>query len=151
MLSNSHFTPSNLSCCTCYSAALAILAGSCLGCTPAGPSRQAVSGAVTLDGKAISGVNIVFSPTAEHQLGAAVAVLDGRFELDDSIGPSEGNFDVSFDTIEPDLEDFEQLREDGKQPFSSLKIHPRYRKAGAASVKVESGRDNSFQFELRSR
>lgn len=130
---------------------LLIIGWSCTGCAPAGPKRQAVSGAVTLDGKPATGLTVVFTPTGSDQVGAAVEVVAGKFSLDATHGPSEGEHDVTVDTIEPDLEDFEQLRQAGKKPFSSIALPPRYRKPGALHASVIAEKENIFNFELRSR
>ncbi len=128
-----------------------VIVGSCSGCRPAGPERQAVSGTVTLDGQPATGLSLVFTPSGIEQLGSAVEVIDGRFSLDASTGPSEGVYDVTVDTIEPDLEEFEQLRKAGKKPLSSIKLHPRYRKPGALQAGVAAGQQNHFSFEIKSR
>lgn len=124
---------------------------SCTGCTPAGPARQAISGTITLNGKEATGLSLVFTPTGSQQLGAAVLVVNGRFSLDAATGPSAGQHDVTVDTIEPDLEEFERLRQAGKKPFSSIKLHPRYRKPGALQAIVLADQENIFSFEVHSR
>lgn len=129
---------------------LATMLTICLGCAPDGPVRQAVSGIVTLDGKPVSDVVVVFSSTEPQQSGAAVKVIDGQFELDAPQGPSEGKFNVTFDTHEPDLEDFEQRRERGQKVFSPLKIHARYQRPGSITVDVRSDDPNFYEFKLRS-
>ncbi|MEO8271032.1 MAG: hypothetical protein ABI557_15015 [Aureliella sp.] len=128
-----------------------VIGWSCTGCTPAGPSRQAVSGTVTLNGKDATGLSLVFAPAGSQQLGAAVQVVDGRFSLDAATGPSAGQYDVTVDTMEPDLEDFERLRKAGKKPFSSIILHPRYGKPGSLQANVLADQENVFSFELKSR
>ncbi|MCC7333934.1 MAG: hypothetical protein IT422_02490 [Pirellulaceae bacterium] len=128
-----------------------VIGWSCLGCNPTGPARQSVSGTVMLDGQPASGLSLVFTPTGSKQLGVASEVTDGRFSLDTTTGPSEGEYDVTVDTIEPDLEEFEQLRQAGKKPLSSIKLHPRYRKPGALQASVLADQENVFNFELKSR
>ncbi len=143
---------SNSTACTLLSGLLLVAIGwNCTGCTPAGPPRQAVSGTVTLDGKLASGMIVIFKPTGSDQVGAVAEVIHGKFALNTDIGPSVGKHDVTFDTIEPDLEDYEQLRAAGEQPFSKVKLHPRYRRAGVLSASVQQGAANSFEFELSSR
>ena len=128
-----------------------VIGWSCSGCTPAGPARQSVSGTVMLDGQPASGLSLVLTPTGSQQLGAAVHVTDGRFSLDTTTGPSAGEYDVTVDTIEPDLEEFERLRQAGKKPLSSIKLHPRYRKPGALQANVLADQENVFNFEVKSR
>ncbi len=130
---------------------LANIGWSCAGCTPEGPSRKAITGTVTLDGKPATQVIVVFTPTGGGQVGAAAQVVDGKFALDALVGPSIGKHDVTVDTVEPDLEDFEQLRNEGKKPFSQIKIHPRFTKPGALSAVVTPTGTNDFQFDLKSR
>ncbi len=130
---------------------LMIIGWSCTGCTPAGPGRQAVSGTVMLDGKPATGLSLVFTPAESQQLGAAMQVIDGRFSLDAATGPSAGRYDVTVDTMEPDLEEFEQLRQAGKKPLSSIQLHPRYRKPGALQANVLADHENVFDFEVMSR
>ncbi len=128
-----------------------VLGWSCTGCAPAAPARQSVSGTVTLDGKPATALSLVFIPNGSDQIGAAAQVVDGRFSLDDTAGPSVGQYDVTADTIEPDLEEFEQLRQAGKNPFSSIQLHTRYRKPGVLHAHVVSEQKNDFRFELKSR
>lgn len=84
-------------------------------------------------------------------MGAAVQVIDGRFSLDAATGPSTGLYDVTVDTMEPDLEEFERLRQAGKKPLSSIKLHSRYRKPGALQANVLADQENVFNFEVKSR
>ena len=128
-----------------------LVGGGGAGCAPTGPARQAVRGDVTLDGKPVSGVVVVFRPAGAEQIGAAVETLDGGFALDSTQGPSAGKHYVTVAIVEPELEEFEVRRRAGKRPFSTLKIHPRYTKPGALEVEVECAEENIFKFELKSR
>ena len=127
------------------------LSWSCTGCTPAGTSRQAVQGIVTLDGKPVSGITLVFAPVEGMQTGAVAEVVDGRFSLTPEVGPSAGKHYVTVDTVQPELEEFERLRQAGERPFSLLKIHPRYKVFGSMEAMVSRESENTFTFELKSR
>ena len=122
-------------------------------CTPFS-SEPATSGSISPAvwlGKPATGLSLVFTPAGIQQLGAAVQVIDGRFSLDAATGPSAGRYDVTVDTMEPDLEEFEQLRQAGKKPLSSIRLHPRYRKPGALQANVLADHENVFDFEVMSR
>lgn len=123
----------------------------CSGCSPDGPQRQAVRGTLTLDGRPLSGVVLVFAPTAADQVGATTVATGGQFSLDRSAGPSVGKHFVTLDVIEPDLEEYAQLRQAGKRPFSTVKIPPRYSKLGALDADVQADAENVFTFNLKSR
>ncbi len=130
---------------------LALIGWSCSGCSPAQPPRQAVRGTLTLDGKPISGVVLVFAPTGADQVGATTVVTAGQFSLGRASGPSEGRHFVTLDVIEPDLEQYIELRQAGKRPLSSLRLPPRYSKLGTLHADVRVDGDNVFNFELTSR
>ncbi len=128
--------------------AFAVIGWSCLGCAPADPPRQAVQGTVTLDGNPVSGLTLVFTPVAGEQLGAAAEVVNGKFSLSERVGPSLGKHQVTVSVNQPDLEDFEALRQNGKQPFVKLNIPAKYTKPGALEAEVLADENNVFDFQL---
>lgn len=129
----------------------ALLCWACSGCSPEQPQRQAVRGTMTLDGRPVSGVTLVFAPTGAEQVGATTVAVDGQFSLDRTAGPSVGKHFVTLDVIEPDLEEYAQLRQAGKRPFSTLKIPPRYSKLGTLYADVQADAENVFTFNIKSR
>lgn len=133
------------------SLAVAFICGVCSGCSSEAPQRQAVRGTVTLDGRPISGVVLVFAPTGADQVGATTVATDGEFSLDRTTGPSAGKHFVTLDVIEPDLEEYDQLRQAGKRPLSSLKIPARYSKLGTLHADVQADTENVYTFNLLTR
>lgn len=131
--------------------ALAIVCWVCSGCSSEGPQRQAVRGTVTLDGKPVDGVVLVFAPKGAGQVGATAVATRGEFSLDRTAGPGVGEHFVTLDAIEPDLEEYAQLRQAGKRPLSSLKIPARYSKLGALHADVRADTENVYTFHLKSR
>lgn len=129
----------------------AILLIGCCGCTPAGPARQAISGSVSLDGKPASDIKLVFIPLGGNQVGAVANVENGEFQLSAEHGPSAGAYDVVVETVQPELEDFESLRQAGETPFATTKIAGKYLKRGALRADVQDEGANAFTFEITSR
>lgn len=123
----------------------------CSGCSPDRPQRQAVRGTLTLDGEALNGVVLVFTPTGAGQVGASTVAVAGEFSMDRTSGPSAGKHFVTLDVIQPDLEEYTQLRQAGRRPLSSLTIPPRYSKLGMLNADVQADSENVFTFNLRSR
>lgn len=123
----------------------------CSGCSPDRPQRQAVQGTLTLDGKPLNGVVLVFTPTGAGQVGATTVVVAGEFSMDRTLGPSAGKHFVTLDVIQPDLEEYTQLRQVGKRPLSSLQLPSRYSKLGLLDADVQADSENVFTFNLRSR
>lgn len=131
--------------------AVAIVGLVCSGCSSEDPQRQAVRGTVTLDGQPVSGVVLVFAPTGGNQIGATTEATDGEFSLHRATGPSVGKHFVTVDVIEPDLEEYEQLRRAGKRPLSSLRIPARYSKLGVLHADVQADTENVYNFNLLTR
>ena len=130
---------------------LALVCWSSSGCSPDRPQRQAVRGSVSFDGKPVSGVALVFAPMGEDQLGATTQGVDGHFSLQRKAGPSVGDYFVTLAVIEPDLEEYVQLRRAGERPLSSLKFPPRYSQLGTLRAAVKASDENVFTFDLKSR
>jgi hypothetical protein len=72
------------------------------GCSGAGDNkpREAVSGAVTLDGQALASGTITFNPTgaardAEGMGGGGVTISNGRFSLGRDVGLLPGSYNVA--------------------------------------------------------
>jgi hypothetical protein len=130
-----------------------------------------VSGTVTLDGKPIDGVTVMFLPTAEWAMqSSGQTVADGSFVLSTSGaefggGAQPGEYNVTFTKAEaeqdasaapaPSLDDVI----DGKVPQSGLYQPPKMifivpskygnpATSGIAPVKVEKGGKNHFEFRL---
>lgn len=121
------------------------------GCGSSGQERTAVSGSITLDGKPLSDVNIVFMPEDGNGLGATALAQAGSFSLEAATGPSPGKHSVTIDAMQPDLEEFELLRDQRKNPLPGPRIPRRYRSPGTLTATVLSEGDNQFDFALTTR
>ncbi|XZE51780.1 hypothetical protein SH139x_003445 [Planctomycetaceae bacterium SH139] len=153
MLSNKQLRRTRLACKSRLAnwSLIATLLIGCCGCSPAGPARQAVSGTVSLDGKAATDIKLVFIPLGGNQVGAVADVENGQFQLSAEHGPSAGAYDVVVETVQPELEDFESLRQAGETPFSTTKIANKYLKRGELRADVQADGANAFTFEITSR
>ncbi len=129
----------------------AVLLIGCCGCSPAGPARQAISGSVMLDGEPATDIKLVFIPLGGNQVGAVASVENGEFQLSAEHGPSAGAYDVVVEAMQPELEDFESLRQAGETPFSTVKIANQYLKRGTLRADVQDEGANTFTFEVTSR
>jgi hypothetical protein len=103
------------------------------------PERFAVSGSVSLDGKAVSACTLVFqavgaeTPTA----GATAVVSEGKFAISKSNGLAAGEYGVIFTELQPDLDEYEVARTSGSNNALQKKfIPPKYTQANDLRVKV---------------
>lgn len=140
--------------------AAGLLIGGCLsGCGPRGPVVAFVEGEVVLDGKAVEGATVSFSPTDASGLPALGKTdASGRFNLTSTRGGTPnggavvGRYAVSVSKIGYDL--------GGKQPpadgdYSGVPVRhfvpAAYGEASSSGLSAEVARGrNSFRFELSS-
>ena len=117
------------------------------------PERLAVSGSVSLDGKAIGSCTLIFQPLAgaETSTGATAIVSDGRFAISKSNGLIAGEYGVVFTEFQPDLEDYEAARRSGAKQILTKKFIPsKYTRPNELRVRVASER-TPISLELKSR
>jgi hypothetical protein len=120
------------------------------GCGGSSPVRVPISGTVTLDQRPIGPVSVVFVPTARQQVGCVVQSMDGQFDLPADLGPSPGQFQVTVEPLEPDLEEYERRRLAGRSPLNQAPIPAKYRKRGELTVTIEPGGQRDVVIALRS-
>jgi hypothetical protein len=120
------------------------------GCGPSDPPQLRITGEVRLDQQLVGPVSIVFVRETEGQIGCSIQSSDGLFEVPADLGPSLGNFFVTIQSWEPDLEEFEARRLSGAAPLNQSPIPTKYQKAGALSATVEAEGKNHFIFSLSS-
>ena len=119
-------------------------------CGDAGPSRQPVSGTITLDGKPLAAGTVVFAPL-DGLTAATAEVRDGAYRIDRSAGPAPGRYQVEVraevptgkQVLNPDAPS-ETMAE-----FRSI-VPPRYNARTELAVEVKPDADNAFPFELKS-
>ncbi len=120
------------------------------GCGSSDPPQLPITGEVRLDQQLVGPVSIVFVRETEGQIGCSIQSSDGLFEVPAELGPSPGNFFVTIQSWEPDLEEFEARRLSGAAPLNQSPIPTKYQKTGALSATVEAEGNNHFIFSLRS-
>ena len=106
------------------------------------PERLAVSGSVSLDGKAVSSCILVFQSVGEErsQLSATAVVSEGKFVVSRPNGLVAGEYGVVFTEVQPDLEDYEAARSAGAKNALNKKFIPaKYTVANELRIKVASG------------
>lgn len=67
---------------------LGVLAVVVAGCSSQGPDMATVTGTVTLDGQAVEGAGVVFTPEAGGLPANATTDASGKFELEALLGPN---------------------------------------------------------------
>lgn len=119
-----------------------------LGCTETGPPKVAVTGRVTLDGRALEQGAILFAP----QLGtpgskAATEIVDGSFELHEKQGLTIGKFRVQIDRAKK-----RELDSNGlpivEKPDPSTTIPSRYNQYTQLVIETSATGENYFEFDL---
>ncbi|QDV71286.1 hypothetical protein Poly24_50210 [Rosistilla carotiformis] len=121
------------------------------GCGPSEPSRQEISGSITWDGEPLSSTSIVFRSQGSGGQGVATEVTDGEFQVSSEQGPTPGLYDVVLLPVQPELEDYEALRQQGKMPLTGPKIPHRYQHRGELTAEVKADQPNRFVFEISSK
>lgn len=105
------------------------------------PERLAVSGSVSLDGKAVSNCILVFQSidAGGSQLSATAIVSEGKFEVSKPNGLVPGEYGVVFTEVQPDLEDYEAARSAGARNALNKKFIPaKYTAANELRIKIAS-------------
>lgn len=127
--------------------AVVLLIGAVAGCSDAQP-RYAVSGSVSLDGKPLEDVTIIFTPEGPGLSGAA-EVIDGHFVCSEKSGPSSGTFDVRISPNEAEMEAVEQDLNELRTPRRP-RVPLKYQKLGGLQVEITGEDDQVLQLELES-
>ncbi len=136
-----------------YAGAMLLLALAFSGCGSSsdGINREAVSGAVMLDGKPLPDGSILFSPM-ETGPSAGGVVVGGKFSIPRSDGPAPGSYRVEIISVQPTGKKIPDL--DG--PPGSLveektNVVPRYYNTQSElRAEVKPNGSNAFEFQLRS-
>ena len=117
---------------------LPVLAALLLAGCSAEPERLAVSGSVSLDGKAISDCIVVFQSVSSvgTEYGATATIANGKFEILQANGLACGEYGVVFTEVQPDLEDYEAARIAGAKSALNRKTVPaKYTVANALRIR----------------
>ncbi|GAB5405565.1 MAG: hypothetical protein Aurels2KO_37960 [Aureliella sp.] len=108
--------------------------------------RYAVSGTVSLEGKPIDDVTIVFTPEGEGLSGAA-EVTDGKFACSEKSGPTAGIFNVR---ISPNEAEMEEVEEDLSALATPRKprVPLKYQRLGGLQVEITGEESQVLDIEL---
>lgn len=141
-----------------------IIRGFCLslafvvGCGgPAGPTRVAAEGNVTLDGKNLAAGIVRFIPVDTKAGPAAVAtVKDGVFKLTSTEGPVLGSHRIEIEAtyyfefaIDDEKAYAEAHKNTGGNPIPPNPVPPIYNKQSTLTAEVKEGGENKFDFKLQ--
>jgi hypothetical protein len=128
-----------------------------LGCaSPEGPERVAVSGKVTIDGKALPAGVIRFIPTSSAQGPATAAnIQNGVYELAEADGPILGTHRVEIEGTDYlgfaiDDEAAFAATVQKRKPLPKNPVPPIYNRQSTLSANVTADGPKEFNFELAS-
>ena len=138
-----------------YNLLLVALTATACGCGSADfENRQAVEGAVTMDGQPLPKALITFIPNSGTAGPKATGVIvDGKYEIHQSFGPCPGEFTVKIETITPEIEalssgDYEALHRSVGQ--ESVMVAPEYNRDSQLQASVTDGGPNRFDYSVES-
>lgn len=122
-----------------------------------GPPRVAVRGTVTFDGQPLDRGSIEFIPTAgTHGPMAAAEIVDGKYDLDDDLGPVVGKLRVEIHSIAEPSFALDDPREFAahKPRISSVapdRIPPTFNRQSILTATTSESGENTFDFTLTSK
>lgn len=122
----------------------------CSGCGKSGIDREAVSGAVTLDGKPLASGSILFTPEG---VGPTVGgeIENGQYNLSRAIGPSPGSYRVQIQSWQPAGRTIrDEATGTAGQDLVSI-IPRRYNDRTELKATIEKGAPNNFDYALESK
>jgi len=137
---------------------LTLLAATCLmmGCEkPPFENRQAVEGAVTIDGNPLPKALISFNPLIGTKgPSSSGMVINGKYRIEKEAGPCPGEYQVMIETITPEIEamakhDIEALRRNAGQKPPTM-VAPEFNVKSKLQANVRDGGANRFDFAVRS-
>ncbi|MGI9474120.1 MAG: hypothetical protein ACR2NZ_21445 [Rubripirellula sp.] len=130
-------------------AAFALLLSGCDSDPP--EARLAVRGQVTLDGKPLNQVSVRFVPKGEER-GSAARVENGKFTMNQSNGPTAGDFIIVISPLELEFDQAMSAITAGQHdPLGTSRIPTRYQRPGYLTACVRPDSLNDFRFNLKSR
>ena len=114
--------------------------------------RYPVTGTVTLDGKPLSGVQIVFLCEGKNgAMNAVRTIADGSFSLSEIDGPLAGTWRVKIVAQMIDLEEFEAARDRdvNKDVDTNVVVIPhRYNTNSELIAEIKSEGENKLDYQL---
>ncbi|MEX0792017.1 MAG: hypothetical protein WD045_02700 [Pirellulaceae bacterium] len=120
------------------------------GCGEPGSDREAVSGAVTLDGKPLETGSIQFTPEGSGST-ASGEIENGQYNLQRESGLSPGSYRVQIQSWRPAGK---AIRDEAtgttEQNLVSI-IPPRYNERSELKANIEKDAKNEFDFTLQSK
>jgi hypothetical protein len=119
------------------------------GCGGGNLNREAVSGAVTLDGEPLPQGTIRFLPTAEGQ-SAGGKITAGKFTISQAEGPAPGVYRIEIVSYQstgnqiPDPDSPGATKEELKQMIPAI-----YNRNSTLTETIVAGKENEFSFDLK--
>jgi hypothetical protein len=120
------------------------------GCADSGPTRFAITGEVTLDGKPVEDASIVLTPE-RGGLGSVGKIVEGQFSIAQEYGPTQGEFNVRINPDEAELEEFAASPQPHQRTHQKRQIPKIYQANGRLTAVVSDREDQVLKFELSSR
>ena len=120
------------------------------GCGGSGADREAISGAVTLDGKPLESGSILFTPEGPGSTGGG-EIENGQYSLSRELGLSPGSYRVQIQSWRPTGRTIRDAA--SGETFDDLVsiIPPRYNERSELKASIEKGIENTFDFALESK
>ena len=113
--------------------------------------RFSVRGTVTLDGKPLNQASHRFVPK-DGERGAVASVDRGHFSLEETGGPTAGNFDIVICPVELEFDQaMTAIAAGQRDPLGTQIVPDRYQEPGQLTATVLPDAVNEFQFQLQSR
>lgn len=109
--------------------------------------RYAVSGTVTVDGKPLDDVTIIFTPDGKGLSGAA-EVMNGKFVCSTKGGPSVGTFNVRLSPNEAEMEEVEEDISELATPRRP-RVPLKYQRLGGLQVEITGADDQMLDLKLK--
>ncbi|WP_406694473.1 hypothetical protein V5E97_25705 [Singulisphaera sp. Ch08] len=115
--------------------------------------HQAVSGTVTLDERPLAHGFIQFQPTTAEGVAAGGNVTDGKYAIDRLQGPTPGEYKVLISSsAAPESPSAPPPPPPGAStPPPADPIPAKYNTASTLTAKVEAGKENAFDFPMKSK
>ncbi len=120
--------------------------GGCGGAADSLP-RQAVSGAVTLDGRPLARGSIQFQPASQNGVAAGAEIKDGKYAIPRDQGPIPGEYKVIISSASATAPT--PTGPPGQSPPPPPDLIPaRYNAESTLTATVEADKPNTFDFPL---
>jgi hypothetical protein len=121
------------------------------GCADQGPTRQPVSGTITLDGKPLPSGSVTFAPL-DGTTAATAEVHDGAYRIGRSDGPAPGRYQVEISAVQPTGKRVKHPDLPSETIDEVRNVIPAiYNVRTQLAVEVKPDGENAFPFDLSTR